>query len=364
MSRLILAEYQGRRDTEGKAVGHAPKVLSDYASLISDNIDINILAPRCILSACDRSVSTGAKVLPHSILMKSGNSVFTKIWNKLKMFANINIILKSDADSVWFFNTEYYLMLYLALFGNKKKRIICTLFMENFGRGLSGKIKQFFFNRAQKKMSLIISAGQNFSFKNVPSVFIPDYYCDDAEYAPYRKTVRLRQAVCLGTMGSEKQIEEMVAAFTRNGYPLIIAGRFYDKERLNKLKAAAGDNITIRDEYLSREEYLKLLGSSSYVVLPYAPTQYATQTSGVLQEAVFSDTVPISFSDVLSGNGIKGISFENWDELKSDGDFLYTDSDDIISLTELRGEYARLRKEVYSKDAYKQKLISALKPSC
>ena len=83
-----------------------------------------------------------------------------------------------------------------------------------------------------------------------------------------------------------------------------------------------------------------------------------------MQEAVFSDTVPISYSDVLNGNGINGISFENWDELRSDGDFLYTESDDIISLTELRGESARLRKEVYSKDAYKQKLISALKPSC
>ena len=363
MEKLILAEYQGRRDTEGKAVGHAPKVLSEYASLISEDFDISILAPRPILQAAGKTGRHNAKVLPHSILMKSHNSFFAKIWNKVKMFANINIILKSEADTIWFFNTEYYLMLYLALFGNRKKRIVCTLFMERFGTGVSGKLKQLVFERAQKKMSLIISTGQGFNFKKVPYVFIPDYYCDDAEYAPYRKTVRLKQAVCLGTQGPEKQVEEMVEAFTRIGYPLIIAGRFYDKDRLERLKAAAGENIEIRDEYLSREEYLSLLGKSSYVVLPYAPSQYGTQTSGVLQEAVFCDTVPVSYSDVLNGNRINGVGFTDWNNLKAEDNGLCSSTDGVVYLNELRDEYTRLRKEVYSKDAMKEKLCEALKLS-
>ena len=366
MNKLVLAEYQGRHDTEGKAVGHAPKVLKEYAQLTAEDFDIKILAPRCILKAAGDTIRHNAKVLPHSILMKSGNSIFTKIWNKVRMFANIKIALKSDSDTIWFFNTEFYLMLYLALFGNGNKKIVCTLFMEKFGSGFMGKIKQKIFEIAQTNMSLIISAGKSFSFKNVPYVFIPDYYCDDAEYAPYRKGARLRQAVCLGTQGSEKQTEELVDCFTRIGYPLIIAGRFYDKDRLEKLKAAAGSNITIRDEYLSREEYLKLMGESAYVVLPYAPSQYGTQTSGVLQEALFCDTVPVSYSDVLNGNGIEGIGFEKWDDLRSDGNSLYTASDDIVNIQELRKEYARLREEVYSRDAMKAKLCDALnlKPSC
>ena len=107
MEKLILAEYQGRRDTEGKAVGHAPKVLSEYASLVSEDFDISILAPRPILQATGKTGRLNAKVLPHSILMKSHNSFFTKIWNKFKMFANINIVLRSEADTIWFFNTEY-----------------------------------------------------------------------------------------------------------------------------------------------------------------------------------------------------------------------------------------------------------------
>ena len=366
MDRLVLAEYQGRHDAEGKAVGHAPKVLGEYAALTAGDFDIRILAPRCILKATSEAGRQNAKVLPHSILMKSDNSFFQKIWNKIRMFSNIKIALKSDSDTVWFFNTEFYLMLYLALFGNGNKKIVCTLFMEKFGTGFLGKIKQKIFEIAQTNMSMIISAGKSFTFKNVPYVFIPDYYCDETEYAPYRRGARLHQAVCLGTMGSEKQIEELVDRFTQIGYPLIIAGRFYDKERLEKLKAAAGENITIRDEYLSREEYLKLMGESAYVVLPYAPTQYNTQTSGVLQEALFCDTVPVSYSDVLNGNGIDGIGFEKWEDLKSDGNSLYTASDDILDIQELRKDYSRLREEVYSRDAMKAKLCEALslKPSC
>ena len=158
MNKLVLAEYQGRHDTDGKAVGHAPKVLGEYAQLTADAFDIQILAPRCILKATNEAGRTNAKVLPHSILMKSGNSVFQKIWNKVRMFSNIKIALKSDSDTIWFFNTEFYLMLYLALFGNGNKKIVCTLFMEKFGSGFMGKIKQKIFEIAQTNMSLIISA--------------------------------------------------------------------------------------------------------------------------------------------------------------------------------------------------------------
>ena len=353
MKKIILAEYQGRQDINGKAVGHGPKVLGDYAGLIKDEYELTILAPRCILKAASSDGRRGSKVLPHSIVMKSGNSLFEKIFNKIKMFANINIVLKSDAaETVWFFNTEFYLMLYLALFGNKNKNIICTLFMENFGSGLRGALKQRIFEAAQKRMSLIISTGPGFCFKNVPYVFIPDYYCDEEEYAPYRKAVRKRQAVCLGTMGAEKQLEELVESFKRIGYPLVIAGRFYDKERLLRLNESAADNITIRDEYLSREEYLTLLGESSFVVLPYSAAQYATQTSGVLQEAVFMDTVAIAHKAVLEGNRIAGIAY---DELK------YLDKDLLEKDTAgCRKEYTRLRKELYSKEAMAKELCKNL----
>ena len=344
-----MAEYQGRCDENGVAVGHAPKVLGEYAGLLADDFDLQILAPRCVLESTAPAGQKRAKVLPHVIVMKSGNTLREKILNKIRMFSNISVILHREyTENVWFFNTEFYLMLYLALFGCRKKRIVCTMFQEGWHGGLRGTLKQWVFEQAQKKIYRIISAGEDFRFRNAESIFLPDYYCDESEYGPYRAKEKKAKAVCLGTMGAEKQLEELVKCFTKLGYPLTIAGRFYDKDRVKRLQVMAGENITIRDAYLSREEYLTLLGEASYLVLPYAPEQYGTQTSGVLQEALFVDTVPVSYNKVLDGNHIPGIGFGSWDELKADS--LNADTEAY------RKQYAAIRKEVYSREHMKEVL--------
>ncbi len=346
--RIVMAEYQGRCDEEGTAVGHAPKVLEEYAGFLRPEFEPRIFAPRCVLKACGEPGRRGAKVLPHHIVMKAHPSFFEKIANKLRMFANIRIVLKQAGnDTVWFFNTEFYLCLYLAIFGNGGKRIVFTTFKEHYDGGPGG-IKQKIFERAQKRVELIISAGEDFRFKNAQSIYLPDYYCDESVFGAYREPERRPGAVCLGTMGAEKQLEEMVKAFSRMDFPLTVAGRFYDRERVKCLKKLAGDNITIRDGYLSREEYLQLLGRASHVVLPYAPEQYGSQTSGVLQEALFLDTIPVAPEAVLKGNHVPGVGFESWDSLNAAA--LYEDG------TELRRQYAQLRRGVYAKEHMKKVL--------
>ena len=340
--KIVMAEYQGRCDEEGTAVGHAPKVLEEYAEFLRLVSAPRIFAPRCVLKACKKAGRKGAKVLPHRIVMKAHPSFFEKVANKLRMFANIRIVLReAGEDTIWFFNTEYYLCLYLALFGNSGKRIVFTTFKEGYDGGPGG-IRQKIFERAQKRMALIISSGEDFRFKNAPSIYLPDYFCDESVFGAYRARERSAGAVCLGTMGAEKQLEEMVEAFTRMDFPLTIAGRFYDHERVKRLKEMAGEKITIRDEYLSREEYLQLLGRASHVVLPYSPQQYGSQTSGVLQEALFLDTIPVAPEAVLRGNHVPGVGFESWDKLKAAD--LYEDG------TELRRQYAQLRRGIYSKE--------------
>ena len=68
--RIVMAEYQGRCDEEGTAVGHAPKVLEEYAEFLRPEYEPRILAPRCVLAACGKAGRKGAKVLPHHIVMK------------------------------------------------------------------------------------------------------------------------------------------------------------------------------------------------------------------------------------------------------------------------------------------------------
>lgn len=344
---ICMAEYQGRCDEEGTAVGHAPKVLGAYHALIKEDFATEVFAPRCILKASTPESAKGAKVLRYHIVMKGRNSLFTKIANKLRMFANIrSVFMHTKADKIWFFNTEFYLMLYLALFGNHGKEIYVTMFLDGYHGGMVAKIKQKIFEKAQKKMKCVISSGPRFRFKNAPQVFMPDYPYEEAAYAAYRKLPKEETAVCIGTMGAEKEIEELVECFTANGYPLQIAGRFYDKERLKKLREAAGYRVILRDENLTGEEYLTMLAKARFVVLPYRPSQYGTQTSGVLQEAVFLDTVPISYHEVLENNEVPGIGFSDWNEVTHESLFELRDMD----------AYERLRKEVYSTEHMKETL--------
>ena len=378
--KLSLVEYQGRQDTTGRPVGHAPKVLAQYFEIVQNSFDTDIFAPECILKESEKKLSDrkawderkkskNIHILPNSLVMKGKNSFSDKILNKFRMFSNINKALKnSQADVVWFFNTEYYLMLYLAVVGNHGKKVCVTTFMEGFTAKKNGRfagIKQKIFEKAQKKISLIIATGYGYHFKNAKSVYIPDYTYDEGIYGKYVngnfaceigiKIPEGRYAVCLGTMNPEKQLEEMTEAFSRIGYPLIVAGRFYDKERLERLRAVAADNITFIDSYLSVDEYYMLLTKAEYVVLPYSPEQYGTQTSGVLQEAVFCGTIPVSYNRVLDGNCVKGIGFENFDMLKNE--------DLEISAEKRRDyldEYARLRRDVYDKNKIEKDLREAL----
>ncbi len=378
--KLSLVEYQGRQDTTGRPVGHAPKVLAQYFEIVRDSFDTDVFAPECILKESEKKLSDrkawderkksrNIHILPHSLVMKGKNSFSDKVLNKFRMFSNINKALKnSQADVVWFFNTEYYLMLYLAVAGNHGKKVCVTSFMEGFTAKKNGKfagIKQKIFERAQKKIALIIATGYGYRFRNTKSIYIPDYTYDENIYGRYVSVAGSaetkiavpegRYAVCLGTMNPEKQLEEMTEAFSRIGYPLIVAGRFYDKERLARLRNVAADNVTFIDSYLSVDEYYMLLTNAEYAVLPYSPEQYGSQTSGVLQEAVFCGTIPVSYSRVLDGNRVKGIGFESFDELKKE---------DLELTSKMRqdclDEYDRLRREVYDKNKIEKDLRDAL----
>ena len=360
--RICMAEYQGRCDEEGKAVGHAPKVLSEYFGLISEDHEISIFVPEPLSDEIPGIVRDKSDIylLPHSIVMKGHAPVAERILNKLKMFGNISYILKhSDADVVWFFNVEFYLFLYLMLFGNRKKKIVVTLFLDGYHTGSFAGMKQKVFEAGQKRVYKCISTGAAFRFRNMPSVFVPDYICDDATYAPLRKNKKEDYAVCLGTMDKGKQLDELVDAFCSISYRLLIAGRFYDKDWYRELKEKASDNIEIRDEYPGNDEYLSLLSKATYAVLPYNEVRYSFQTSGVMQEAMFTDTIVLTHKDILKGNGIPGIGYVSYEDIEDDL-LMYGANDNYDRNRAILSEYDRLRRDTYSRDSIKEKIKNSL----
>lgn len=353
MNGVSMIEYQGRVDENGKALGHGPKVLNEYFDFIKEYCHVSVYAPVEILREFrGNKYADKVKVLPKRIVMGQDKTVFVKVMNKINMFRNISLALKhAEGDTVWFFNVEFYFFLYMLFCKKAEKRIVVTMFLDGYRGGVIAKIKQFVFERAQKKIDFIISTGQQLTFKNCSYQYIPDYYFAKDKYSKYSDVPKERLAVCLGTMGKGKQLKELVDTFTQKDYPLVIAGRFYDKELLEELKSMAGSNITIRDEYLSNEEYMSLLAKATFTVLPYSPDKYDRQTSGVMQEALFVNTIPVSYNAVLDGNSVPGIGFDNWNELSLSD----IDSDRI---NELIAKYSYLQTNVYDvsvvKNSYRE----------
>lgn len=360
---VSMVEYQGRCDEKGAAVGHAPKVLKEYFDMIKDEYRVTIFAPDTIIKSLpdDTSLHSGADIfrLPHHIIMKSGSSVFKRAMDKVHMFRNIRGALKHSPDRVvWFFNVEFYLFLYLAIFGNMNKKIVVTMFYDGFHTGGSAALKQKIFEAGQKRVSLCISAGPSFRFRNMRSVFIPDYACDEDIYGPFRNAVKEPYAVCIGTMNDGKQLEELISAFKKTDFHLVVAGRFYDKERVEALKKTASSNVEIRDAYLENDEYLTLLSRASYVALPYNSANYAFQTSGVMQEAVFLGTVILTHKDILEGNRIPGVGYLSYQEINDD--LLAANAANIARNEEILREYERLRSGTYDQGEIEKKIKNSL----
>lgn len=349
--KIGMIGYQGRCDEKGVAVGHSPKVLGEYYKIAKNVADVSIYAPKTILRSTSCEISKGAKVLPFSIGMTGKKSLFVKILNKIHMFDNLSLAIKnSDDDILWFYNVEYYFWLYIFLHKRINKKIVCTLFINGYEGGIVAKVKQWVFEKAQRKIDYIVGTGASFSYKNVEHTFIPDYVYEADKLEKYLNVSKQDYAVCLGTMDRGKQLECLIDAFNHSGYRLVIAGRFYDKEWYKELCESSHDNIEIIDDYLDGERYMKLLSEARYCVLPYSPDKYGIQTSGVLQEAMFVDTIPVSFNRVLEGSGLPGVGIESWEDLY-DANLLVEDKD-------IRDSLKRLRENVYDYnvvlDSYKK----------
>ena len=361
MKKIYLIEYQGRCDTDGTAVGHAPKVITEYYDFVKEYCDVSVLAPETIFNSVDSESFSQTYSLPRCIVMKGQTPFIEKITNKLHMFDNISKSIayanKKGDGTLWFFNVEFYLLLYLALFKKPKHKIYLTMFIDGYFSSnnsslkarMLNKIKQKIFEIAQNKIDLIISTGEKFTYKNCKNFYIPDYYYIPELYSNYLVDYSNKEnvAVCLGTMGRGKQLSEMIDTFNRIGYPLKIVGRFYDEHLYNELCGKACDNISINNCYIDINDYLTLLSKSKYTILPYPEENYSHQTSGVMQEAIFVGTIPITYNSILDGNCVKGIGFNSWNDVTSE--LLSQDVSHIFNLYKSDITYKYSKEAIYNK---------------
>lgn len=312
---IIMCNYYGMCDSEGEPIGHTVKVTNEYSDLLKEKYAVTLAASPCIVRKAESSHFQKIQTLKYDICV-SGNGIVKRICDKVKLLSNIHQIVKGE-NVYFFYQVDFFFFFYICFFYRviENSKIICLIYHQDFTGGKLAGILQAVYRRALKKIDGVLYTQDGNPIRHPNTVWIPDFFYSDERYASFQCLPKKKQVVCLGTMNRYKQLEELVKVFAKVDMPLIIAGRFDDKERFHKLSKCKTENIEIRDENLSYDEYMELMATSEYSILPYDMEQYVNRTSGVLLESIYVGSIPIAPDKLLSQNRLPGMGYNDMEDL-------------------------------------------------
>ena len=313
---ITLIDYCGSCDGEGKAIGHSPKVLMEYADLLKDHYKLEAILPLCVHESVKEGTFDRITNLPYQIVEEGNRGLLKRLVDKYKLFRNIGLSNQySEHKICWYYRTDFFLFFYYFFHRKPKDKImICLLYQQKFAEGILGKTLNIIFKRGLSKFDAVIYTQKNMKIPHPKVFYMPDYYYD-AKYEPYRKMPKDDKVVCLGTMNPYKELEKLVDVFNANGMKLEIAGKFLDQQRYLDLQHRAKDNVIVENVVLSEDDYYKKLAGAKYSILPYDMKVYEGRTSGVLLESIFVGTIPIAPKRLLEENEVRGIGYDTLQEL-------------------------------------------------
>ena len=316
MSKILMVDYYGACDRQGKAVGHSPKAAREYRTLFSEKDEVDLAVSPCIAAEEEDAGFGRIYRLPYNIVEADYDRISKRILDKFRILKNIHQVSRIKGyDVVWFYRVDFFLMLYMIFAGRRKGRRICLVYQMGGGTGIVGRLMRLVYGKGIRRFDGVIYTQPGTQIPVEHSFYMPDYWYREEKYAAYAALPKEEKAVCLGAMNPYKKLEELVDVFNRSGYPLEIAGYFFDKERLQRLKARAKENVRIEDRILSEDEYYRKLGTAIYSVLPYDMGQYQNRTSGILLESAFVGAIPVAPASLLEANDMAGIGYQSMDEM-------------------------------------------------
>lgn len=318
MQKIALCGYYGMCDLQNNLVGHVGKVTKEYFDLLKDKYEVLLIASPCIYNEVVKERNITGEKLHYDIVIDAPFTLKKRIFDKLKIMKNIRCCLHSDADKLFFYQTDFFFFFYLFLFYRKySKKIYCLIYHQNFTGGKLEPFLKYIYQKALLKIDGVIYTQKKQEIKHKNTICIPDYIYEKSYYLKYDKKEKADKVVCLGTMNRYKQLEELIEVFQDIDLPLEIYGRFDDKPRYEALLKRKSENVEICDCILSNDEYYQKLGEAKYSILPYDMQQYTARTSGVLLESIYVGSIPVAPKELLEQNGIKGIEYESLSELKA-----------------------------------------------
>lgn len=315
--RILLADYYGVCDKNGKAIGHSPKVIKEYSDLLKEQYLVSAAVSPCIAAEIDINDYEDIYNLRYDVVEADYEKISKRILDKYKILYNIHQVFRYGKEkNIFFYRVDFFFMLYLLFMGKSKNKRIALIYQLGFGNGIVERLTKQLYRQALKKLDGVIYTQKNMNIRGVDCFYMPDYLYFEEKYKKYKQSDKKEKVVCLGAMNPYKKLEELVNVFNELGYKLEIIGYFFDKDRFNNLCKNANKNITVIDSILDEEEYYAKMSEAKYAIMPYDMRQYTNRTSGVLIESAFLDTIPIAPEELLNNNGITGVGYDELSDLK------------------------------------------------
>ena len=226
------------------------------------------------------------------------------------------------------FQSYSKLPIYIALTLFKPKS---RIFMIEYHYSTKSGIAGFFRKMAFKRITGIITSSDTVGHSfGKPYIKVSDYI-----YIPkkIRREEKKYDFAMLGTIASDKNYEDVIAATSNTKYRVLLAGKFLDNERFEKIRSLAGDNVNILNEYLSEEDYYRYIRQSRFLVLPYIPSSHNGKSSGVVLDSLYQGTPVIatrtdSFA-FIEENNLGIVYSSSFQEVLKSGEFKYSFTTEI-----------------------------------
>ena len=88
---IVFIDYCGSCDGEGKAIGHSPKVLMEYADLLKDHYKLEAILPLCVHESVKEGTFDRITNLPYQIVEEGNRGLLKRLVDKYKLFRNIGL---------------------------------------------------------------------------------------------------------------------------------------------------------------------------------------------------------------------------------------------------------------------------------
>ncbi len=357
--KLILADYIGTCDFDGKPVGHAVSVLKDAHSLLKSNRDVKLIVPINYLEDLEDIKGDIDTLLSHFCPNAVENPAKLTIL-MLKRLKNLNDIFRQAGDTmIWFTYVDSALFLYLYLNKWKIRNKICATLWRDFtdysmtNQLIERKIRNHICQTAISHIDLVLKSNKNLSFSD-KELFYPDYHYNEDKYGQYLNRSKKELLVCLGVLSNQKEIGKLARLCNESNIRLLLKGTFHDKALYKQAIEYAQKKDDVIDKYLTYEDFYNTLAEAKYCVLPYRKEKYSKRTSGILLECAFVGTIAIAPKYLLEYNQLPGIGYDNLEQIGAIMNDLTQDR-----LDNIYREMAEIR-QAFEIDKIRQKITMAL----